>query len=158
MRSFSLLDYIDSVYQLDGITYNTDSRDDRSWTGYQINIRCGLWDYNSVEDWQDDMPHIHSFVIRDFGRGAPDIIDARIQCHPLDLQSDFDTFSSLNLAYIDGDVVCVTDPHMLLHAVNLLLRQCQKEELILTDDELTEISSLQKYQELFPGESDDDAE
>lgn len=132
--TFALKDYVFEIYPTGSKVYNTDG--EQEWAGYHVILRYGLWEYESTGDYDSDMPFYVTFALRDFGRGSPDIVDARIETHPLSSTGDYSTFSSMNLSYIDPDVYNVRDPTLLLHAVNLMLRQAKRPTISVPKEEL----------------------
>jgi hypothetical protein len=76
--SFSVAQYIESVTPVSGKCLNTECHQ-TEWTGYKFEVRSGIEEYKSIEDWRDDAPVTIEYVYRDFLRGCPDVVSAEFQ-------------------------------------------------------------------------------
>ena len=70
--SFTIDQYVKHVEPTSGECINTEYPE--KWTGYMFKVRNGLEKYNSIEEWENDIPQITEYVYRIFQRGSPDII------------------------------------------------------------------------------------
>lgn len=131
---FSPLEYIDSIKPMTGIAYSDDISDTVTWKGYLLLLRYDLSSYKSVDDWKEDMPHRRAYMIRNFGYGSPDVVDARYGYHPIQDVIDAKRFESEGVAYIiDTDV---TDVRLLIKAIDMMLKVAKKEPLQFSDEEV----------------------
>ena len=145
---YQVLDYVDSVHPTSGIIYNvTDDRD--SWIGYQVHLRPQLSKYRSVKECKDREPYLRTFILRDYGIGSFDVVDARLMCHKFETVKEYEIFERMNLVMVRFEYDSLTNPQLLIDAINMMLKQDNEEIIYASEEQLKQIRESSRYQELF---------
>lgn len=91
-----LLDYIDRIIPVSGFIANDSESDGQVYSGYLVYVRDRLDEYNSVEEWKDDLNGfadqtygqdngpVTAYIYRSFSRGSDDMIDAGMRNFNID--------------------------------------------------------------------------